>query len=119
MNTSTIVWIVVAVVVLLALLALALFLKNRSTSKRGQKAQAIREETRRDEVEVRKREAESDRMKAEADLKAAESDELAAAARDRERDVSSSRGDITTRYERADKVDPRTTDDDGGESRKR
>ena len=113
MGTNTIVWIVVAVVVLLALLGLAVFLKKRSTVKRQEKADKLRQETHREEIEIRKREAEAQRVKADADRKAAEADELAASARDRDRDASSSREEMTRRYERADKIDPRTTDDDG------
>ncbi|MET0899467.1 MAG: hypothetical protein ABWY45_16285 [Mycobacterium sp.] len=109
------VWIVVAVIVVLLVLAALVFAgRSRRNKQLHTKAELIREEVEQDAVQVKRREALAEETaakaraaQAEAEAKAAEAARLAQRA-DVHRDaVSTSREDLDERRAHADSIDPR------------
>lgn len=125
MDTSTIVWIVVGVLVLLALVAVAVKLGGRKKLDRQRaKAGEIRHQADSEESTVRRHEAEAAEQdalarqaRAEADLKAAEAEKLQIQAEERAEQASGKRTEHQDRLRVADEVDPDVPNDHAGESR--
>jgi FtsZ-interacting cell division protein ZipA len=113
--TNTIIWIVVAIVVAIGLVAVLAFLaRNR---RRHAQAEHIREEIGRETQRVEKREAFADETqakaraaRAEAEAKAAEAARLEGTAASHRDAVNTSREDLDARRERADALDPKRSD---------
>lgn len=121
METSTVVWIVVAVVVVLAVIALIAMLMNRNKETRRKKAGELRQRASGQETDVRSREAHAAEVeargrkaRAEADEKAAHAERLEAEAQQRRRGAEQERGKLNEQFQEADKLDP-----DGGKARSR
>ncbi len=114
METSTIVWIIVAVVVLLAGIAVAVRMTGRQKLNRQRaKAEEIREQAAAQEGTVRRHEAEAAEQdalarqaQAEADQKAAEAERLRIEAEERATRAADSRAEHQDRLRSADEVDP-------------
>ncbi|MDQ4038082.1 MAG: hypothetical protein M3313_06980 [Actinomycetota bacterium] len=122
METSTIIWIVVAVLVVLALIAVAYKMSGRRKLDRQRtKADQIRQEAASEETTVRRHEAdaaEQDALarqaRAEADRKAAEAERLQLEAEERAEQASAKRSEHVDRLRSADEVDPDVPDHSGG-----
>ncbi len=125
MDTSTIVWIVVGVLVVLALVAVAVKLSGRQKVDRQRaKAGEIRQQADSEESTVRRHEAEAAEQdalarqaRAEADRKAAEAEKLQIQAEERAEQASGKRTEHQDRLRVADEVDPDVPNDHAGESR--
>ena len=113
---STVVWIIVAILVALALVALLVWLsRRRAPTQKTKQADSLRQDAQEREVEVRRRQAEAAEVdararqaQAEADAKAAQAEQLAATAQEREAAATTSREDLDDQYRTADEIDPRT-----------
>jgi FtsZ-interacting cell division protein ZipA len=113
--SNTMIWIIVAIIVAIGLVAVLAFLaRNR---RRHAQAEHIREEVGRDTKRVEKREAFADETqakaraaRAEAEAKAAEAARLEGTAASHRDAVSTSREDLDARRERADALDPKRSD---------
>lgn len=124
MDTSTIVWIIVAVLVVLALIAVAVMLSGRRKLDRQRaKAGDIRQQAASEETTVRRHEAEAAehdavarQARAEADRKAAEAEKLQLAAEERADQASTKRSEHSDRLRSADEVDPDISDDGIGDA---
>lgn len=118
MATNTMIWIIVALVVSIAIVGvLAVLARNR---RRHAQAERIREEVGQESQRVEKREAFADETqakaraaKAEAEVKAAEAARLEEAAASRREAATTSREELDARREHADAIDPKRRDDDG------
>lgn len=110
MDTDTVVWIVVAVLVVLLLAGVALWASKRGTHYRDErnrsKAAALRQEAQSREADVRRQEAQAQELRAEADKKAAEADRLAAMATDREHTAEAHRSRYDETIQKVDELDP-------------
>ncbi|EYR63701.1 hypothetical protein N866_18765 [Actinotalea ferrariae CF5-4] len=117
METETIVWIVVAVLVLALIIGLALWWSRRSSGRRvdkqRQEAADLRRQAEAEKVDLQRREAEAQRLdaharlaQAEADTRSAEAARLQAQARERSDELSGPREDVQERLRRADELDP-------------
>ncbi len=114
MDTSTIVWIVVAAVVVLALLAvIAMAMKKKRDEHNRGRANELREQAaaqstgvQQREAEARQTEAEARRTQAEADQKAAEAERLAAQASDKQSTAATYRQERDDNLRQADDLDP-------------
>lgn len=124
MDTSTIIWIVVAVLVVLALIAVAVRLSGRRKLDRQRtKADEIRQEAASEEATVRRHEAEAAEQdalarqaRAESDRKAAEAEKLQLAAEERGEQASAKRTEHADRLRSADEVDPDVPDHGVGDT---
>lgn len=118
MDTSTIVWIVVAVLVVLAVIAVVVRLSGRRKLDRQRaKAGDIRQQAASEETTVRRHEAEAveqdalaRQARAEADRKAAEAEQLQLAAQERAEQASAKRTEHADLLRSADEVDPDMSD---------
>jgi type IV secretory pathway VirB10-like protein len=115
MDSSAVVWIVVAVVAVIVIAALVLAARNRRNQRRHVEAERIRDDLDTHVAKVDKREALADETaararaaQAEAEAKAAEAARLNDRAESHRGVVSESREDIEKRREHADRLDPRT-----------
>jgi FtsZ-interacting cell division protein ZipA len=123
MNSSTVVWIVVAVAAVIVLAALVFAARNRRNQHRHVKAEHMREEITTHVQKVDKRQALGDETaakaraaEAEAEAKAAEAARLKEQAAGHHEAVATSREDIEQRRKHADRLDPKTrTDDEAGD----
>jgi predicted membrane-bound mannosyltransferase len=123
MNTSTIVWIVVAVVVAVVLIAAIGVLARRQRDRRRlREAEQIRAQARDDTANVERREALAEETaararaaQAEADVKAAEAARLHDRVAAHRSDASSARDELNAQFERADRLDPRSRKAQGRE----
>jgi cbb3-type cytochrome oxidase maturation protein len=115
MATSTIVWIVIAVVAaVLVLAALTWAGRSRRNHKLHGEAERIRGEVEQESAQVARRQALADETaakaraaKAEAEVKAAEGDRLEERAQSHRSSVETSRDDLDERRAHADSIDPR------------
>jgi FtsZ-interacting cell division protein ZipA len=111
MTTSNIVWIVIAVVVAVLLLATLVIVTRQ---RRHVKAEGIREHARAETNRVERREALADETaakaraaQAEADVKAAEAARLQQRAAAHQSEAATSREDLDERFKHADSIDPK------------
>jgi hypothetical protein len=119
MNSSTVVWIVVAVAAVIVLAALVFAARNRRNQHRHVQAEQMREELTEHTQKVDKRQALADETaakaraaEAEAEAKAAEAARLKGQAASHHDAVTASREDIEERRRHADDLDPKTRVDD-------
>jgi hypothetical protein len=120
MASSTIVWIVVAVIALLVVIAIAAGLARKQRERsRIAKSDVIREQVRQDSVDVERREAlaretaaRARAAEAEAEAKAAEAERLKSHADKHFSHATDARSDLEERRLHADALDPRVTDTD-------
>jgi uncharacterized protein HemX len=125
MATSTIVWIVVAVIALLVVIAVAaVFARKQRERSRIAKSDQIREQVRQDSVDVERREAlaretaaRARAAEAEAEAKAAEAERLKSHADKHFNHATDARSDLEERSSHADALDPRVTDDNAADHR--
>ena len=118
MATNTMIWIIVAIVVAIGIVAVLAFLaRNR---RRHVQAEHIREEVGQESQRVEKRQAFADETqakaraaKAEAEVKAAEAARLEETAASHRDAASSSREELDAQRERADALDPKRSVDQG------
>jgi hypothetical protein len=118
MTTSTVIWIVVAVVAAIVLIALIGFVATRTrTRHRRVEADRIREDANERMGGVQKREALAQETeararaaKAEADAKAAEAARLQERAQTHRGEAATAREELEDRLGHADRIDPRSTD---------
>lgn len=115
MESSAVVWIVVAVVAVIIIAALVLAARKRRDQKRHVEAERIREDVTTHITRVEKREALADETaararaaEAEAEAKAAEAARLKEQADSHRGAVAEKREDIEERLRHADHIDPRT-----------
>lgn len=114
MDGSTIVWIIVAVVVLLVVLAIAgVFGKKKKTEHDRSRAQELREQAaaqstgvQQHEAQARETEAEAKAARAEAERRAAEAQRLEAEAADKRSTAAGYREERDERLRQADELDP-------------
>ncbi|WP_377639708.1 hypothetical protein [Oryzobacter terrae] len=113
MTTSTVVWIVIAVVVLALLVALVSRSRGQRTGAQRAKAAAIREEAAEQDRLLREREADAARLAAEADLakahaaqRALEAERLTEQAQARLQHTDGLREERDDRRREADRRDP-------------
>jgi len=122
MESSAVVWIVVAVVAVIIVAALAFAARSRRNKHRHVEAERIREDVTTHTAKVDKREALADETaararaaEAEAEAKAAEAARLKERADGHRSVVAESREDIEERRRHADRIDPKTrVRDDAG-----
>jgi nitrogen fixation-related uncharacterized protein len=115
MATNNVVWIVIAVVAALIIIAALVWVgRNRQMSRRTAQADEIREEVRQEHVKVQRREALADETAAKARAAQAEAEAKAAEAGRLEENAAKHRDVATTRHEEldekwseADSLDPR------------
>jgi len=118
METSTIIWIVVAVLVVLAVIAVAVRMSgSRKQDRQRSKAGDIRQQAASEESTVRQHEAEAAEQdalarqaRAEADRKAAEAEKLQLGAEERGEQATAKRTEHSDRLRSADEVDPDVPD---------
>lgn len=118
MATNTMIWIIVAIVVAIGVVAVLAFLaRNR---RRHAQAERIREEVGQESQRVEKRQAFADETqakaraaKAEAEVKAAEAARLEETAASHREAATTSREELDARREHADALDPKRSDDHG------
>jgi FtsZ-interacting cell division protein ZipA len=115
MTTSTIVWIVVAVVVALLLITAIVALAGRSRRRHRQaEAHRIREQVLEDTAKVERREAlgqeaaaKARAAQAEAEVKAAEAARLQERAASHQSEAAAARDQVKAKVQQADQLDPR------------
>ena len=118
MASNTMIWIIVAVVVAIGVVAvLAILARNK---RRHTQAERIREEVGRDTQRLEKREAFAEETEAkaraaqaEAEAKAAEAARLEGTAASHRDGATTTREELDARRERADALDPKRSDDQG------
>ena len=123
MATSTIVWIVVAVIAAVVVIgALAWLARNQRDRRRITKSDEIREQVRQDSVDVERREAlaretaaRARAAEAEAEAKAAEAERLKGNADRHLSHATEARSELDERRSHADALDPRVTDTENGD----
>lgn len=110
---STAVWIIVAVVVVALIVVAALVMARAGKERKRLEANDIREKAadQSDIVEerellARESEAKARRAQAEADVKAAEADKLTQQAQSHQGVAASSRDEVDSQFERANRIDP-------------
>ena len=116
MSTSNIVWIVIAALVAIAVIAGLVIAANRAKRRRQiQEAEGIREQARTDTARVERREALAQETaararaaQAEAEAKAAEAARLQDRAAAHQSEVATSREQLDEQWKRADTLDPTT-----------
>jgi FtsZ-interacting cell division protein ZipA len=115
MTTSSIVWIVIAVVALVLIAAFAWVARNKRTQHRRVEAGDIRDKATDESHKVGQREALADETaakaraaQAEADAKTAHAQGLQHQAQVRRTDAASARDEVNQEFERADTMDPDT-----------
>jgi len=114
MTTMTIVWIVVAAVAALVIVAALVWVaRNKRNQHRHVEAEKIRDQAREETLHVRQREALAEETaaqaraaQAEADAKAAQASGLQQQAAARRSEAAASRGELNEQWDRADKLDP-------------
>lgn len=113
MDTSTVIWIVVAVVVVLIAAAVIWTLQRQRTEHRRVEADNIREEARKESFKIGQREALADETAAkartaaaEADAKSAEAARLQQRAGEHSSEAASAREELDGERARADRIDP-------------
>lgn len=124
MATSTIVWIIVAVVAVVVIVGVLLWMaRTQRDRRRAAQAEELRDHVRQESVKVQRREALADetaaRAQAEADAKAAEAARLQERADTHRTEATTSRDRLDEKWAHADSLDPRaqsvetsqTTDD--------
>ena len=118
MATNNMIWIIVAIIVVIGVVAVLAFVARNK--RRHAQAEQIREEVGRDTQRVEKREAFADETqakaraaRAEAEAKVAEAARLEGTAASHRDAVNTSREDLEARRERADALDPKRSDDQG------
>ncbi|KAA0108418.1 hypothetical protein [Mycolicibacterium sp. P1-5] len=124
MASNNVVWIVIAVIVALIVIAALVWVgRKRQMSRRVTQAEEIREGVRQDHVKVQRREALADETaakaraaQAEAEAKAAEAARLKDNAEKHRTDAASHRQDLDERAQHADSLDPRVKEDERAES---
>ncbi|MGA9873568.1 MAG: hypothetical protein WBQ44_20800 [Rhodococcus sp. (in: high G+C Gram-positive bacteria)] len=111
MNTA--VWIVIAVVVVLLIVAIALAVSRKQQAAKRVEANRIREQAAERQTEVEQRQAVADesaakarRAQADAEAKAAEARKLSLQAETHQGHAATSRDELDSEYERANKIDP-------------
>lgn len=117
---SNTVWIVVAVIAALLVVAALVWVgRKRQASRRVAQAEEIRSEVRQEQLKLQHREAVADETaakaraaQAEAEAKAAEAARLEANAAKHREDAAAHREDLDERASRADSLDPRVSDDE-------
>ena len=127
MSTSNIVWIVIAALVAIAVIAGLVIAANRAKRRRAiQEAEGIREQARTDTARVERREALAQETaararaaEAEAEAKAAEAARLQDRAAAHQSEVATSREQLDEQWKRADTLDPTTRreNEERGEAR--
>ena len=123
MDTSVLIWIIVAIVVVAVIIGVVVFLRKRGTSRADanrKKAAEIRAKAQETDLAAREREAEAARVQAEA--KRAEADAQAAKVRaerlsqegaERQNEANGVRAKVDEHLQKADKVDPDVNTDHG------
>ncbi len=119
MATNTTVWIVIAVIAALIVVAALVWVgRNRQLARRRAQAEEIRDAVRHDEIKVARREALADETaakaraaQAEAEAKAAEAARLQENAQKHRSQAAEHREDLDERLSRADSLDPDATID--------
>ena len=113
MESSTWLWILLAVVALVVLVAVIMAGRKKKLERDRQRAHELREEAatkatdlQKREAQAREVEADAARARAEADRKAAEAERLEAEARDRAGAASAARAEHDAHLREADKLDP-------------
>ena len=114
MTTNTTVWIVIAVIAALIVVAALVWVgRNRQLARRRAQAEEIREEVRQDEIKVARREALAEETaararaaQAEAEAKAAEAARLQENADKHRSQAAEHRDDLDERRSQADSLDP-------------
>jgi len=115
MNSTTLTWIIVAIVVLAAVMVAAVVVgrSRRQEHSHRERARELRETAQADQIGVQRREAEAAKVdaqarmaQAEADARAADAAQLQAQARDQARQASESRSEVDAQLRRADEIDP-------------
>ena len=114
METSTIIWIVVGIVVVLAVIGLIVYLMNRnSEDSKRKRAEGLRSQAAERSSGVRQREAraaetnaEARKARTEAEEKTGRAERLEGEARDQRSAAASSRGEMLAKERRADEIDP-------------
>ncbi len=124
MDSTTTVWIVVAIVAVLVIAGLVFAARSRRNQHRHIEAERIREDVTTHIAKVDKREALADETaakaraaEAEAEAKAAEAARLKNQAESHRESVSASREDIEERRRHADELDPKVRVDDAADDR--
>ncbi len=119
MNSTTTVWIVVAIVAVLVIAGLLFAARSRRNQHRHVEAERIREDVTTHVAKVDKREALADETaakaraaEAEAEAKAAEAARLKGQAESHREAVTASREDIEERRRHADELDPKVRSED-------
>jgi biopolymer transport protein ExbB/TolQ len=115
MATNTVVWIIVAVIAALIVVAALVWVgRNRQVSRRRAQADEIREDVRQEQVKVQRREALADETaakaraaQAEAEAKAAEAARLQENAAKHHTAAAAHREELDERSSHADSIDPR------------
>ncbi|MGV8874106.1 MAG: hypothetical protein ACOH2Q_16350, partial [Rhodococcus sp. (in: high G+C Gram-positive bacteria)] len=110
---STTLWIIVAVVAVVLLIGIAVVVSRKSKERKRLEAHGIREEAadqsaivEERELLARESEAKARRAQAEADVKAAEAEKLAQQAQSHQGVAASSRDEMESQFERANRIDP-------------
>jgi chromosome segregation ATPase len=125
MDSSTVIWIVVAVVAVLVVLAVAMLLgrkaSERKTERNRARAGELREQAAATQEGIRRHQAEADEVEARAREARAEADRKRAEAQQLEADAKEKKAVLHEHVERrdevlqqADEIDPDTRVDDGG-----
>lgn len=116
MATSTIVWIVVAAIAAILVIAAVMWMaQNQRNRRRHGEAESIRDQAKEETVRVQRREAlaqetsaKARAAQAEAEAKGAEAARLQERAAAHQGEVTTSRGKLNEQFERADTLDPAT-----------
>ncbi|MBB3603969.1 uncharacterized protein HemX [Mycolicibacterium sp. BK556] len=117
---SNTVWIVVAVIAALIVVAALVWVgRKRQVSRRVAQAEEIREEVRQDHAKVQRREALADETaakaraaQAEAEAKAAEAARLQENAEKHRTEAAAHRDELDEKWSHADSLDPRVSEDE-------
>jgi FtsZ-interacting cell division protein ZipA len=118
MASNTVIWIVIAAIVAIVLIALAVLITQKATQRRRRlEARNIRQEVQADTTRVEKREALAEETaskaraaQAEAEAKAAEAARLEQRAAAHREQTATSRDELRQRAEHADTLDPTPSD---------
>ena len=119
MDSNSVLWIVIAAVVAIAVIAVVVFFTRKAGNRcKQQQADQLRAEVEHDSARVNRQaslveeaEAKARAAQAEAEAKAAEASRLADTASTRRDALSSSQDELASRRAHADKLDPRVKSD--------
>lgn len=107
MDSGQLVWIIIAIIVVLAIIALVVFLGRKRKIEAGrQKAAEIREQAREDEIAARDREAKAARAEADAQRADVEAQRLRERARAQQEEAEGVRASTQENLRKADELDP-------------